>query len=262
MQTYDLIAENDLHNEASRLAEQVKMGWALEKKKLTQFSAEEKINFLDLGCGPGVFSNLVAADFPNWQITGLDTHPDILPKETAFANTTFLHYQPNTPLPVADETVDIVYCRFLFQHLTNSQFLLEEILRVLKPGGSLIAIDVDDRGTIFSPTQAWIKNIYAAAATAQMNLQANRAIGATFPELFSQANYTVAEFEVMPITNYLIPSPALAELAFGLKRRFLEASDTTKPLVAELDMNIKNFINTKGHVIYIPIFYCRATKTK
>lgn len=259
MQTYDLISDNELPEEAARLQTQVRMGWNFEKKKLEQFNSEKKIDFLDLGCGPGVFSTLVAQEFPHWHVIGIDTEKDILPN-LPHGTVHFMHYDANNPLPFADNSFDVIYCRFLFQHVTDTSKLLSEIFRVVKPQGSIIAVDVDDRGTIFSPNQPWIKEIYQAAATVQKNLHANRMVGATLPQLFSSQNFEIAEFEVMPITNYLMPSATLMELAFGLKRRFLASDPTTQPLVTHLDKQIDTFTTISGHVIYIPIFYCRATK--
>jgi ubiquinone/menaquinone biosynthesis C-methylase UbiE len=259
MQTYDLINDHELPEEADRLQTQVHMGWKFEKKKLAQFGNEHEIDFLDLGCGPGVFSQLVATEFPHWRITGIDTEKDILPNVSSGA-VRFMHYEAGNQLPFADNSFDIIYCRFLFQHVTDTTNLLQEIFRVLKPQGSIIAVDVDDRGTIFSPTQPWIKEIYQAAAAIQKELHANRMIGAALPQLFSNQSFEITEFEIMPISNYLVPSATLMELAFGLKRRFLASSPATESLVADLDTQIKAFTEIPGHVAYIPIFYCRAIK--
>lgn len=43
-------------------------------------------------------------------------------------------------LPFQDEVFEIVYSKFLFEHLMNPNFVLKEMVRVLKPGGKLILI--------------------------------------------------------------------------------------------------------------------------
>lgn len=45
-----------------------------------------------------------------------------------------------TPLPFTDEVFEIVYSRFLFEHLRNPSLVLKEMVRVLKPGGKLVLI--------------------------------------------------------------------------------------------------------------------------
>ena len=43
-------------------------------------------------------------------------------------------------LPFASEVFECVYSRFLFEHLRNPGFVLGEMFRVLKPGGTLLLI--------------------------------------------------------------------------------------------------------------------------
>jgi len=43
-------------------------------------------------------------------------------------------------LPFRNDIFDIVYSRFLFEHLRNPGFVLKEMARVMKPGGKLILI--------------------------------------------------------------------------------------------------------------------------
>jgi SAM-dependent methyltransferase len=44
------------------------------------------------------------------------------------------------PLPLRDNTFDVVYSRFLFEHLRNPSLVLKEMVRVLKPEGKVILI--------------------------------------------------------------------------------------------------------------------------
>jgi len=85
---------------------------------------------LDLGCGQGGF--LVAFKEAGARITGLDLNvttmfEDGLPKVGADA----LH------VPFESSCYDVVVCTNLIEHLPEPELLLEEALRVLKPGGML-----------------------------------------------------------------------------------------------------------------------------
>lgn len=262
MQTYDLIEKNKIQSEADRLRAQVMLGWALEKKKLEEFGKEKNITLLDLGCGPGVFSELVGEAFPQWNVVGVDNNADLLPKTSTFQNVSFLPSGANNEIPLSDASVDIVYCRFLFQHLTDKTQVLSEISRVLRPGGFVVAIDVDDRGVVFSPEQDWINRIYEGAEKVQGALRGDRFIGAALPQVFVNAGFEAVAFDVIPMTNFRIPSETLLYLAFGLKRRFLESDPETAPLVSDLDQNMASFMKIAGHVVYIPIFFCAGRKPR
>ena len=54
-------------------------------------------------------------------------------------------------LALPDNQFDFVYARFLFQHLERPQEALANVRRVLKPGGILCVLDIDDNWTSFSP---------------------------------------------------------------------------------------------------------------
>ena len=108
METYDLIKKDDIQNEANRLKAQVMLGWSLEKRKLESLGKDKNLTLLDLGCGPGVFSELVAENFPNWKVVGVDTNSDLLPKSSPNPNTNYLHQTPGQPIPLEPNSVDVV----------------------------------------------------------------------------------------------------------------------------------------------------------
>jgi SAM-dependent methyltransferase len=54
-------------------------------------------------------------------------------------------------LPYDSSSFDLVTARFLFQHLTDPRKAVSEIKRVLKPGGKVCVIDIDDGLSITYP---------------------------------------------------------------------------------------------------------------
>lgn len=258
VETYDLIKKREIEGETERLRSQVTLGWSLERKKLEQLGLDNELVFLDLGCGPGAFSELVGDAFPKWKVVGVDNNCDLLPKSSTYANVTFISSEKGGVIPLSSMSVDVVYCRFLFQHLIDRARVLAEISRVLRPGGLVMVVDVDDRGVIFSPEQEWIRNIYIGVESVQESLNGDRFVGAALPQIFTSAGFEPIAFEVIPMTNFLAPSKVLLDLAFGLKRRFLEAKTETAYLITRLDNDIESFLSIPGHVIYIPIFFCVA----
>ena len=47
-----------------------------------------------------------------------------------------------TPLPFPDDSFDVVSCRFAFHHFVDPVAVLGEMVRVCRPGGRVVVIDV------------------------------------------------------------------------------------------------------------------------
>jgi SAM-dependent methyltransferase len=103
----------------------------------------------DFGCGPGTMTRMLASLVgPSGSVTGIDVHAAQLEEArqlsavAGLANTTFVAADAcATGLP--QNQFDLVYCRFLLLHLTDPAACLQEMWRVLKPGGILVAEDGD-----------------------------------------------------------------------------------------------------------------------
>jgi SAM-dependent methyltransferase len=103
----------------------------------------------DFGCGSGTMSRMPGSLVgPSGSVTGIDLHAAQLEQarqlsaKDGLANTAFVAVDAcATGLP--PNGFDLVYCRFLLLHLTDPASCLQEVWRVLKPGGILLAEDGD-----------------------------------------------------------------------------------------------------------------------
>jgi SAM-dependent methyltransferase len=102
----------------------------------------------DVGCGVGTVTALLAELVgPAGHVTGIDASRQQLDQaEKRLTNptgsVTFVEASATgTGLPPGQ--FDLVYCRFLLMHLTEPVMALQEMKRVLKPGGVLVCEDGD-----------------------------------------------------------------------------------------------------------------------
>ncbi len=101
---------------------------------------------LEIGCGSGGFTTFVArAVGPSGQVEALDIQPAMLsqlekklalPENQDIQNIT-LHQTSAYELPFEDEVLDLVYLITVLPEIPDQSRALEEIRRVLRPGGIL-----------------------------------------------------------------------------------------------------------------------------
>jgi SAM-dependent methyltransferase len=99
---------------------------------------------VDLGCGPGFSTHLLAETLRCDHVVGLDNseHFIALAGQTATEGVSFyLHDVTSVPFPAGP--CDLIYCRFLLTHLKRPQDLLERWATQLRSEGLLLVEEVE-----------------------------------------------------------------------------------------------------------------------
>ena len=110
-----------------------------------QLPEGRKLKILDVGCGAGFFSILLAKD--GHQVTGIDLTPDMIKNSRLLAEEEKVSCEfqvmdaENPEFP--DETFDVVISRNLTWTLPNVRRAYQEWIRVLKKGGVLLNFDAN-----------------------------------------------------------------------------------------------------------------------
>lgn len=119
------------------------------RETLIEAGLKKGMKIADFGCGPGTMTRMIASLIgPSGSVTGIDLHVAQLDQARqlcamdGLTNTTFVAADAcATGLP--RNRFDLAYCRFLLLHLTDPAACLQEMWRVLKPGGILVVEDGD-----------------------------------------------------------------------------------------------------------------------
>jgi SAM-dependent methyltransferase len=93
---------------------------------------------LDVGCGDGTAAVLAAERNPGHHMIGLDWSAGALGRARQLGLSVVRGGVDPPGLPFADQAADVVIMSELIEHLVDTDAALDEVHRVLKPGGSLL----------------------------------------------------------------------------------------------------------------------------
>ena len=111
---------------------------------------------LEAGCGVGAQTVILAAHSPGTDIVSIDVSESSVAQArqavaaAGFANVA-LQQADIFNLPFAPDSFDHVFLCFVLEHLAQPVAALKKLVSVLKPGGTLTAIEGDHGSTFFHP---------------------------------------------------------------------------------------------------------------
>jgi trans-aconitate 2-methyltransferase len=109
---------------------------------LARVAVKDPARVVDVGCGPGNSTELLAARWPNATVTGFDTSPDMLAAaRKRLAAVPFDLADAATWAP--DAPVDVIFANAVFQWLPEHPAILQRLAGYLAPGGAL-AVQMPD----------------------------------------------------------------------------------------------------------------------
>ena len=115
--------------------------------KLTKYNLNESGTMLDVGCGEGRHIFGIMQNYPEMKCIGLDMDDDSLVKaeegyeffeSISNAGAEFLKGSAYS-LPFQNNSLDLIVCSEVLEHLHQYNDAVKEIHRVLKPGGKFYA---------------------------------------------------------------------------------------------------------------------------
>jgi malonyl-CoA O-methyltransferase len=117
----------------------------------------ENLRILDAGCGKGRFAAALHRARPAAEIWGVDVSPAML---STVADGIHTRRASLLNLPFRDGEFDFTFCVEALEHSVNAAAALRELIRVTRPGGTVLVIDKDarQRGALeIAPWERWFE---------------------------------------------------------------------------------------------------------
>lgn len=98
--------------------------------------SENPKKIIDIGCGPGNSTRVLADKYPAAHITGADNSQNMIDKAKAEnPDLEFMMFDAESDFSDIEKDYDIVFSNACIQWIPNHQVLLKNMMDILKPGG-------------------------------------------------------------------------------------------------------------------------------
>src|SRR5262245_13884771 len=109
---------------------------------LAQVPLDNPTSVVDLGCGPGNSTELLIERFPDAEVIGVDSSPDMLRQaRERLPGRTFVEGDLSVWMP--DGETDLLFGNAVFQWVPHHSKVLARLLQTLPPGG-VLAVQMPD----------------------------------------------------------------------------------------------------------------------
>ena len=153
---------------------------------------------LEVGSGLGLLAAEVAQQLSQGTIAGIEYAPEQLAHALVpTPNLRFLRGDAHR-LPFPDDWFDVVYCRYVLEHVRDPLRVLQEMRRVLKPGGRALAQENNIRMVAFDPDCPAFEAVWNQFAILQEWLGGDALIGKRLFGLFHRAGFRGIELSYQP----------------------------------------------------------------
>ena len=105
---------------------------------LSIIEIKPNLKVVDLGCGTGELTNMLAEKLPNATVLGVDSSTEMLAEAKAFANNLLSFKQSSIEEQIANnQKWDLIFSNAAIQWVDHHQVLFPNIIKLLNPGGQI-----------------------------------------------------------------------------------------------------------------------------
>jgi SAM-dependent methyltransferase len=161
---------------------------------------------LEAGCGVGAQTIILAGNSPHAKFVSIDISPESLARAqervlgAGYTNVTFRKADIRS-LKFPAETFDHVFVCFTLEHIPDPMVALDNLRKVLRPGGTITVIEGDHGSAIFYPDTRAAHLVINSLVILQHQAGGNALIGRELEHLLAESGF---------VDIYVSPRPTYA----------------------------------------------------
>ena len=192
---------------------------------------------LEVGSGLGLLAAAVAEANTNVTVVGLEISSEQIAAAKSAPNLTYIQGDAHN-IKADSESFDLVYGRYILEHVASPAMVLREMRRVLKPGGRVVLCENDISTLRVDPPATYFERVWDAFAQAQLRLGGDPFVGRKLFRLAVDAGFRNIELSLQPEVHWS-GSPGFREWMFNLEGNIHGAQDTIELMDAEIEAAIE-----------------------
>lgn len=214
---------------AARLAMVARLFDPASRVLLREVDAAARNLAVDLGCGPGHTTALLAEVLQCRRTVGLDLSEEFVERAHRLASDRVaFRVHDVTVVPFPETPADLLYCRLLLSHLSDPLAVIARWATQLVPGGLLLLDEVECIDTSSPALERYLEILDRMLQSQSNRLYVGPELeGAAFPQLLVKRKSRILEFPV---------SPADAAAMFALNLRTWRAHAFVRAHVEEAEV--------------------------
>jgi ubiquinone/menaquinone biosynthesis C-methylase UbiE len=164
-------------------------------------NVKDGARILEVGSGLGLLAADVAAAAPNVQVVGVEQSDKQIAAATKAPNIRYVQGDAHR-LEFPDNSFDLVYARYVLEHVADPAKVLMEMRRVTREGGRVAACENDISLVRVDPPCPAFESVWNAFQQYQKQLGGDSHIGRRLYRLFRSAGFSSIELSIQPEVHW------------------------------------------------------------
>ena len=254
-------------SEVKRLKSQVELFFDKEFSIYKEIGINDGMKIIECGSGPGYLILNLASRLPNSELCALEIDPylfEVLKSNSAKNDKNIFRaiqgsiYSTGEP----DNYYDVVITRLVVEHLDKPIDALNELKRILKPGGKLIVVSNDFEYHVLTyPHIPELDEMYKAYCKSRIDQSGNPYVGRQIPVYFDSIDLDNINLNIATAHSKILGDQALLKAEnVNISRNLVKDGYLSQETLDALTNKWFEMLQDPNHIIFRQLFIISGEK--